>query len=57
MRIDRIAQQTLSVLCGALNGKAVQKGGGIYMYVYSWLTLLYSRKQHNAAKQLYSNKN
>ena len=35
MRIDRIAQQTLSVLCGALNGKAVQKGGGIYMYVYS----------------------
>ena len=31
--------------------------GYIYMYTYSWFTLLYSRNQHNVVKQLYFNKN
>ena len=38
-----------------LHGKEIQKRG--YTYMYSWLTLLFSRNQHNIVKQLYSNKN
>ena len=28
----------------------------IYIYVYDWITLLYSRNWHNIVNQLYSNK-
>ena len=33
MRTDYIAQRTLSVLCGNLNGKEIQGRGGICIHV------------------------
>ena len=28
----------------------------IYVYIYDWVTMLYSRNRHNTENQLYSNK-
>ena len=44
------------MLCGDLNVKEVQKGEDICIYIYVWFILLYSRKEHNIVKQLYSSK-
>ena len=52
MRTHCIAQGTLlSLWWPKWNGNPKKRG-----HMYSWLTLLYSRNEHNTAKQLYSNK-
>ena len=43
------------MLCGDLNGKEIQKKN-IYIYMYNWITLLYTQNQH-IVYQLYFNKN
>ena len=45
------------MLCSDLNGKEIQNRGDIYIYIYRWFTLLYSRKKHSIVKQISSNKN
>ena len=48
-----------SVPYGGLEGwDEVCEGGSrgkVYMYMYVWFTLLYSRNEHNIVNQLYSN--
>ena len=48
-------RELYSVLCSDLCGKRIREW--IYVYVYNWFTLLYSRTWHSIINQLYANKN
>ena len=48
---------TLGTMCTLLGWTMMEDNTRKRMYIYDWVTMLYSRNRHNVVNQLYFNKN